>query len=413
MHAKQLVIFIMTACLLCGSLYAQVFPGRKGFDRYGGYLTIKGTATGRFHLEVIDSRHFLVTPEGHGFVSIGVTHIGAVGRLDQSKYDYLIEKCGGNWDKVNADLSANFRKWGFNSLGYDSHWSTRKLLPYFAGCQPTKVSVWLGDQIVFPDVFSSAWKQEARRTLEQVVKNYGVTPNLIGIYWTDVPAWDLKQQRRIAGQTWVDAIRALPDDAPGRIRYERFLRENGLDASDEDFLVLMARELYSHVGPLTRELAPNTLVFGERYAGWAMPWRIIQEALPWIDVVSVQPYASEFPVETFERLYRETGKPVMICDHNISVATPEYPNIMWETLPDAASAGKAYGRYLEKAFSMPFLIGYNRCQYIDRYQGRQKILKQGLLQVDGTPYEELVDWVQKANWRIHERFLRRGGKHVP
>ncbi len=51
------------------------------------------------------------------------------------------------------------------------------------------------------------------------------------------------------------------------------------------------------------------------------------------------------------------------------------------------------------------IVGYNRCQYIDRYKGGQKILKQGLLQVDGKPYEELVASVQKNNWRIHERFI--------
>ena len=141
-----------------------------------------------------------------------------------------------------------------------------------------------------------------------------------------------------------------------------------------------------------------------------MPWRIIQEAIPWIDVVSVQPGRSEFHAEKFERLYRQTGKPIMICDHQSSFKTPEHSNVMWNTLPDGASVGKAQGRYLDDGFSTPYLLGYNRCQYIDRYQHDQKLLKQGLLQVDGKPYEELVDSVQKNNWRIHERFLTTPGE---
>lgn len=409
MYAKRLLILLSVTCLISGSLFAEVFPSRKDFDSYGGYLAIKGTATGRFHLESIGGRHFLITPEGHGFISIGVTHTGAIGRPEQQRCDYLKEKCAGDWNIANAELISNFRKWGYNSLGYDSHQSTRKLLPYFADCYPTWVSSWLRKQIEFPDVFSDAWKKEARNTIERMVKTYGGNPNLIGIYWTDIPAWDLKQAKRTAGKTWVDAIRSLPEDAPGKIRYERFRREKGADASDEDFLVLIAREMYSYIGPLTRELAPETLIFGERYAGWALPWRVIQEAYPWIDAVSVQPYASEFPAETFERLYRETGKPVMICDHQSSFNTPEHSNVMWNTLPDVASVGRAHARYLDEGFSTPFLIGYNRCQYIDRYKGGQKILKQGLLQVDGKPYEELVDSVRKNNWRIHEWFINTSG----
>ena len=409
MSLKPLFAFVWVACLISSSPFAQVFPDGKGFDRYGGYLAIEGTATGRFHLETIDGRHFLITPDGHGFLSLGVTHTIAIADPKHQRRDYLKEICGGDWDIANAELTENFRKWGYNSLGYGSHRSTRELLPYFAGCQPTGASLWRGKQIAFPDVFSDAWKKEAREILKRMLASYEVNPNLIGIYWTDMPAWDLKRAKRRNGMTWVDAIRALPEDAPGKMRYGRFLLENGADASDEDFIVLIAREVYSYLGPLTRELAPNTLIFGERYNGSALPWRVIQEALPWIDVVSVQPYASKFPTERFERLYQETGKPVMICDHQTSFNTPEHSNVMWLTMPDVVSVGRAHARYLKDAFSTPFLIGYNRCQYIDRYKPERKMLKQGLLRVDGKPYEELVESVEKNNWRIHERFINTPG----
>jgi hypothetical protein len=78
---------------------------------------------------------------------------------------------------------------------------------------------------------------------------------------------------------------------------------------------------------------------------------------------------------------------------------------MWPTLPDVASVGRAHARYLQTGFQTSYLIGYNRCQYIDRYKHRQGLLKQGLLQIDGTPYQELVESVQKNNWRLHQQFL--------
>ncbi|MEM7603407.1 MAG: hypothetical protein AAF357_18590 [Verrucomicrobiota bacterium] len=250
-----------------------------------------------------------------------------------------------------------------------------------------------------------------------MVREIGDDPNLIGLYWQDVPCWDLQHAKRTAGKTWVDAIRELPEDAPGKIRYDRFLRENGADASDEDFLVLIAREVYSHIGPLTRELAPDTLVFGERYVGRALPWRVIQEALPWIDAVSVQPAGTGqlggtlFPKEAFDRLYEETGKPIMICDHPTSFNTAGPSSVGRATLPELATVRQSHARYLDEGFSTPYLIGYNRCQYIDRYKAAKDRIKQGLLQADGSPYEELVDTVRKNNWQTHERFLgTTGGK---
>ena len=88
----------------------KVFPGKQGCDRYGGYLARKGTATGRFHLEKIDGRHFLITPEGHGFLAQGVTHTRGLARPADSRYDFLKQSLGGDWDKANAGLLKNFRQ---------------------------------------------------------------------------------------------------------------------------------------------------------------------------------------------------------------------------------------------------------------------------------------------------------------
>ena len=402
--------FLTSALLLLISaapVFGEVFPGNPGFDPYGGYLALKGTATGRFHLEKLDGRHLLITPEGHGFLAQGVTHTRGLARPAESRYDFLKQSLAGDWDKANADLLKNFRQWGYNSLGYDSHETTCKLLPHFASSYPSgKVSSWMGKAVEFPDVFGEPWKQDARKVLERTAKTFDpASPNLIGIYWTDMPAWDLQRAKGQHGNTWVDAIRALPEEAPGRQRYQQFLKENGAEVTDEAFLVLIAREIYSHIGPITRKLFPNTLVFGERYAGIALPWQVIEEALPYIDVVSVQPNASLYPAEKFEQLYEATGKPVMICDHQSSFNTSEHSNVMWNTLPDPASVGKAHATYMDEGFATPFLIGYHRCQYIDRYKGAQKILKQGMIQVDGIPYEELAKSVQENTWRVHQSFL--------
>ena len=82
-HTRRLVTLLAITCLMSGSASAQVFPGKTGFDAYGGYINIKGEATGRFHLETIDDRHFLITPEGHGYSALGVCHTGEYARSQE------------------------------------------------------------------------------------------------------------------------------------------------------------------------------------------------------------------------------------------------------------------------------------------------------------------------------------------
>jgi hypothetical protein len=258
MNLKRIKSVPLIACCATGILLASVFPGKEGFDRYGGYKELKGEATGRFHLDTINGRHFLITPEGHGFVSIGVSHTGGMANPEDSKVDCLQEKFGGDWEKATKDLQTNFRSWGYNSLGYGGHPTTCKVLPHFASSHPSgKVSTWMGKQVEFPDVFSDIWKKEARKNIQQMAKRYDPkNPNLIGVYWTDMPAWDLDHSKRRTGKTWMEAIRQLPENAPGKARYQRYLKEEGTSASDKGFMVIMAREVYSFIGPLTKILTP-------------------------------------------------------------------------------------------------------------------------------------------------------------
>ena len=166
-----------------------------------------------------------------------------------------------------------------------------------------------------------------------------------------------------------------------------FLKKHGENATDEKFLVEIAKEVYSYIGPMTKKHFPKTLIFGERYPGRALPLAVLKEALPYIDVISVQPGNVNFPKSEFNKLYSTHGKPIMICDHQVSFKTEKHKVVMWQTLPSVTAVGKAHELYLKEGFSTPYLIGYHRCQYIDRLQHKRgkDILKQGLLQSDGKP----------------------------
>lgn len=66
---------------------------------------MKQNATGMFRLERINGRHCLVTPEGHGFLSLGVTHISAIAQ--EGDVDLFGETYNRDWTKVSEAALAN------------------------------------------------------------------------------------------------------------------------------------------------------------------------------------------------------------------------------------------------------------------------------------------------------------------
>jgi hypothetical protein len=330
-----------------------------GVDPYGGIKALRGKATGVFHLEKVGSRDCLVTPDGYGFLSLGVVHIGAI--REPSKIDLFHDQYGGDWKRVSEAAAQNLQSWGFNTAGYHCPTPIRDLLPFMADAFLVKNSFFLPEAAFrYSDVFDPAVQEQQRQIVRRMCDSAKTNPRLIGYYWTDTPQWDLRQARRRRGTDWVSAIRQLGAAARGKRRYVEFLKEryggrieavntkyglavtsfpdlldhpfDGLDlsnpeiyADDQEFLRLIAREHYRVIGEETRRCDPKHLVFGERYLMGDHPDAVIQEALPHIDVLSIQPLGREFNEELFDRLHRLTGKPILLCDHQCSFATPDHP----------------------------------------------------------------------------------------
>ena len=92
-------IYLVFANILAANHSGEVKETKLKFDSFGGNLAIKGEATGFFHLEEIDGRHFLITPEGNGYRALGINHFHTMTSKD---YDGAID---------------NIKTWGFNA-GY-------------------------------------------------------------------------------------------------------------------------------------------------------------------------------------------------------------------------------------------------------------------------------------------------------
>jgi len=363
------------------------------------------SANGCFRLDEIQGRHVLVNPTGDPFFSLGVNHINAI--QEDSKYDLLDKDFNGSWDAYSNAAVADLKAWSYNTAGYGSPKEIYPLIAYMEDSFLERNSNYLSDEEFFyPDVFDPEVQSEKLKKLQWMCRN-NKNPNLIGYYWTDTPQWDLERSLRTRGTNWVLAIRELPAQAPGRIRYEQYLTDcahEGVTATDEGFLGIIANEHYKLIGEATQRLHPNALIFGERYLMHDHPQVVLEAAMPYIDVLSIQPGNDLFEEEYFDALYASYGKPIIICDHQCSFPTPEYSETMWKQLESESAVAEMYRNYVAAAVAKPYIIGYHRCQYIDRYNEYPGVLKQGILREDGSAYKVLEAAITAANSYALETF---------
>ena len=342
------------------------------FDSYGGNTAIKGEATGFFHLEEIDGRHFLVTPAGSGYRALGINHFH---NMTSKDYDGAIR---------------NIKGWGFNAGCYQGPKWMWNRYPYTKGINLVPVCQWMPDtRFGFKDVFDPAYLAQMERDIRRIVQPQSGNRMLIGYFWTDIPLWKRKRD----GQDWISFYKALPADSAGG-RVWRDWKERNAGTREGAFLAIIAKQLYGKAYQCLRQYDENHLIFGDRYHEIDMPDVVVREVLPYIDAIAVQPTSREFNLSFFDRVYEEYGKPIYIADHVSSFATAAHPVTMGQAAKDAESYVAYYERYVTAALSRPYIVGYNKCQYQD--QPAPGMLKQGLLQENGAPYPT-VQGIKAAN----------------
>ena len=340
------------------------------------------------------------------FFSLGINHIQAI--TYPTPLEIFYKKYDGKWTDAALDIKKNLLKWDFNTAGYGTPNELRKIMPFMMPCQPlVQNSAYLGkDQFSYVDIFDPKIKKEIVKKIENMTREKN-NPNLVGYYWTDTPMWDLEKSRKRFGTNWVDFIKNLPEESYGKKRYNQFKRDcllNQYPAKDEDFLGIIAEEYYGLIGPATRKNDPNTLIFGERYLMDNHPKQVLIAALPFIDVLSIQPNGTCFINKYYDDLYAFTGKPIIICDHQCSFPTHSHKHTMWEQLESQEHVCGAYDEHLIAAVSKPYIIGYHRCQYMDRYDENLKMLKQGMVQQNGVPYEPHATLIKEVNKKVKDLF---------
>ncbi len=408
-------------------------------NTYCGLPSPRFQPTGFFRLATTRGRDHLVTPDGRAYLALGINHLDM---LQQNVTNSLQVRGEASWLAFwDRTLQPQFKEWRLTTLGYGVPEPLQAKAPWFATITLAPIEKHRSDPnrnsrdgFYFPDVFDPAWASDAAERIAKVAAPLRDNPFVIGYFWTDTPTWDVIKTRGLRRTDWVSALRELPATAPGRQAYAAFLEQRyanrcdalnsiyGLaltsltqlrdanlsavavgrhvvQADDEAFLALIAQRFYEVTGKAQRQADPHHLVFGDRYLAGDAPESVLRAAKPWIDAVAVQPGdrysplyppSTSFPEPDIEALHTLTGKPVLICDHAISFPTAEHPSTIFEQMPDEAAAAKATADFLQAAFAKPYLVGYLRCQYIDRPSTFGRGLRQGMVRSDGVPREALV-----------------------
>jgi len=335
----------------------------------------------------------LVTPEGKPFLILGLSHASGAwqGWLGSKKEQALENVC--------TDL----RDMKFNAVGYVPELIGEFNYIHNADRLPGSPGTVTGQgqrKHLYEDVFDPAFHRRLRKHIQGIADKTAKDAHCIGYWWTDIPVWNPGQQKQKFGMSYVDFIRALPEGARGRVRYESWKKENAT-AKDDAFHVLIARELYRVTAAGYREAAPGKLLFSERYNTIpGAPLEIIAEAGKVVDVISFQPYEKTLKGDILDQVHAMTGKPIILSDWSLSFPVAGHANTMWPQFSIAAEAAKGYEAYLTSAFAKPYILGYYKCQYRDAILPTGQ-LKQGLRTVDG---ELRKGWAQSIA-RIHQSLL--------
>lgn len=335
-------------------------------------------------LSKINGRHWLVNSDGKPFFAHGITHVGTV----RAKFD------------LNK-FSAACKEVGFNSYGYGCPDELRSDMPYLESWNHlVPISMYRGDGThSYCDIFDPTVQARIEQGVKANCARSKVNPNCIGYAWTDLATWPLKNQIK---KSWVDFIRELPEDAPGRMAYQKFLSTwEGDDgkARDQAFLRLIAREYFRVIGTANRKYDPDHLIFGDRLSFYTYDEDVLKEMLPWIDAIAFQPHFwHTFPKKQFDEMYELSGKPILLCDFAIRFKDGDKDVQMWKMEEDSIAAGRAYSDYVRSALDSEYIIGVFWCNPIDTPKGFRKAgVKQGFFGDGLSERPGLHEAVRKLN----------------
>lgn len=413
------------------------------------------TEEGFFRVEKINNRWMFIDPSGEPFFSTGICGIRASGNyapeLGYSPYyENIMELYGNETNWANSTYN-RLKSWSFNTIGYGDKYILSKEMPY---CLKLGLAGddWQAGGI--PDFFSEDWQDHVEQICKTKVKNHSEDGNLIGYFLDNEVRW---------GSDWrslldlFDTYMQLPSNSSGKKALVEFLKEiydnniTGFNLAwrthlksfnqilDKkilgmwpytrkarldhiNFTGFVAENFFRTCYENIRKYDENHLILGPRFQSVTTPKSVVESAVPYVDVISINHYPTwpfflpflkimhnilDFTSQGdyFQEYYDITGKPILISEINFRAYDSGLPNTKPSPLLSPVFATQrqralCFEMFINGFIEKNYSVGYHWFAYSDqpetgRFDGENSNV--GVVNEQDEPYEILVDTLKNIN----------------
>lgn len=400
---KWLITFFLLFLLTPAYSWAQ-------YDTYGGWSKLQGKKTGFFHIEQINERWWLVTPEGNVFFAKGVESID----LGPDRNNPIADP-----KKAAMELALQLKSWNFNTAG-----SQRIRLPgmpftvNLGLASSSTPNMWLLG--IVPDYFSPEFRESVERRAAELCPGLAEDPWLIGYFTDNEIRWvpDIRSKDSV-----LDAFLQKDPGSPGYRRAVTFLKEQGHTPETVTFddraafLEIAATEYGRLIHAAIRKYDKNHLILGSRFNSRA-PIQLTRGLAPYYDVFSFNNYEHRAPLYKLREINRISGKPTMITEFSFKAMDSGLYNTIGAGDAVATQQDRAdlFTAYVQDLARLSSCVGFYWFKYRDQPKegagtkspgglGGENS-NYGLVKLDGSPWKILVNRMMEVNAGIEALAVR-------
>jgi hypothetical protein len=336
----------------------------------------------------------------------------------------LLRKYGKDWQTAFADLThRRLRSWGLNTMG---NWSDpaiylQRKTPYtvnmaFRSKPMEGVENWWGKS---PDPFDEDFRAQIRKAMAAQAETTARDPWCIGYFVGNEMEWgasdtDLAKmilaspEEQTAKKVFVEDLKAKYGTieklnavwGTTHASWEALLQSTTPPDDKKAYADLAAfhartcETYFKNVRDAVKEVAPNHLYLGCRFAGGYEPPSVMAAAAKYCDVVSFNVYR------------RTVGQYRLTADVDVPLLIGEYSfwgldrgkfnkgGLTLEPMEDQAHRAEAYKEFVRSMLRNPQLVGCHWFKYMDQATtGRMdgENFQFGFLDIADTPYTETIE----------------------
>ncbi len=438
-------------------------------DAYGGFTDVVGQRTGFFHVEKIDGRWWLVTPDGHGFFGIGLSH--PVTSMSQAAVTFTYNGSQEDWLR---DGIRKMRELGFNCV-WSGPYSQERIRDGFVDAElaervyreseiPHAIHVPLVKHAVElepgekrPDVFDSAYEQFVADEVAKWAVPYKDNPWLLGYYYgfgsfmresewlnetlgrkmgspgrerllgilaeryegnitafntvyeTKFGSFDeLSKSGTLTYPDWITAVKWGRASIPNRDSPDKNSAERILADADA-LLGELIEQVYKLAHAEIRKHDPNHMILGCYVKDATYTKEIWARVAPYVSLLAPQNLSDGNPIKP---VVEATGLPAVLGDQefgNVYALPLQGHDRSPGSVPEHVDRRVLYDLSANRIGPDPDFIGVSFCACLfDQSHWTQAYDRgqPGFFSIDGEPNQDLIKTVQAANAQMMEAVRR-------